>query len=141
MRDVTDRGNVRVESTERYKQQEAISDEQSWVKVMFSLVCVCHSIRQWGDRFHLTVTHDALYLAINGTPPTCSNLFNLDLTLEGATPNPSSACTGIPAPQICLNLFIMNHVLLARGRLASHWNTLLFLQVEVKHIRLHLLHG
>ena len=72
---------------------------------------------------------------------TCSNLFNLDLTLQGITPQPQLRLYRDPSPQTCSNLFIMKHVLLASGRLASHWNTFLFLQVEVRHIRLHLLDG
>ena len=37
----------------------------------------------------MTITHDALDLTILGPPLTCSNLLNLDLTLQQPPPSPS----------------------------------------------------
>ena len=39
----------------------------------------------------MTITHDALDLTILGPPLTCSNLFNLDLTLQQPPPPPVPA--------------------------------------------------
>ena len=51
---------------------------------MHSVVPVCS---QWS---HMTITYDALYLTVQGrpTPTTCSNLFNLDITVHEASPSP-----------------------------------------------------
>ena len=57
---------------------------------MFSVVSVCDSVYRDGEeRLHVTITHDALDLTIQGHPPTCSIFF------------------------------IMNHVRLVSGQLAS----------------------
>ena len=58
-------------------------------KVLFSVV----TARPLGGGSHVTVTHDIIgHLTIQGPPTwTCSNLFNLDLRVQGPSPN-----TGCP---------------------------------------------
>ena len=95
------------------------ASQQSCGKVMFSVV----SVNGVGGS-HVTITHDALNLTIRhpnpprtGTPlQTCSTWTSLYI------PSPP-----YPLPKICSNLFIMKHVWLASGRLASYWNAFLFL--------------
>ena len=62
----------------------------------------------WEGGSHVTIAHDALDLTIQGPPPsqTCSNLFNLDVTVQG--------------PAHCGQL-----VQLASGGFASYWNAFL----------------
>ena len=63
------------------------------------------------------------------TPPhTCSNLFNLDLTVQGPPDifklvQLGPHCTG--TPWTFSNLFIMKHIQFTSGRLASFWNAFL----------------
>ena len=62
------------------------------------------------------------WVVANPPRQTCSNLFNLDLTVQPPPPPPAPA----PYPQTCSNLFIMKRLRLTSGRFASYWNVFLF---------------
>ena len=54
----------------------------------------------------MTIAHDALDLTVQGPLCTCSNLFNLELTVQG--PSPPHPCTGTPCMvDILLECFLV----------------------------------
>ena len=52
------------------------------VDVMFSVMCICQSVCSWGGP-HVTITHDALDLTIQGPPPDMFKLLQLGLHCSG----------------------------------------------------------
>ena len=77
-------------------------------------------------------------IALESPPPhTCSNLFNLDLTVQGPPDifklvQLGPHCTG--TPWTFSNLFIMKHIQFTSGRLASFWNAfLLFFLIAIRY--------
>ena len=78
----------------------------------------------------------------NPPPPTCSNFFKLDRTVQGPPPNIFKLvqvilnCKGALSPphpqnQTCSELFIVKQGLSARGRLVSYWNGFLLGKLPV----------
>ena len=77
---------------------------------------VCLSVPMWPlPMMHWTSPYRDLGLA--PSPQTCSNLFNVDLTVQSPPP---------PRPRTCSNLIIMKHVRLTSGQLTSYFNDFLF---------------
>ena len=80
----------------------------------FSRVCL-----STGGEYHMTTTHDALNLIIQGPPRSCSNLFDLDLTVQDPLPFQPWPPPTTPSPAQG------SPILLASRRFASYWNAFL----------------
>ena len=55
--------------------------QQSCRKLMFSVRPVCNAVHRGG--IHVTITHLFIESHHTGSPKTCSNLLNLDFTVQG----------------------------------------------------------
>ena len=79
---------------------------------MFSVVSVCPLGREGS---HVTITHDAL-----------------DLTIQGHFLYRDPPSPGPATPRHVQNLFLMKHVCFVSGRLVSYWNAFMSFKLKNK---------